>query len=252
MPHASIRPLSPTSSARGEHLPALPPVVAAQEAERLRVARELHDELGQYLLALKLELSRLAQTEDLDDAQAVRQRVRGLLPLVDGTMAAVRRIALDLRPPDLSGSGLVPALQALARQVRARLSINVEVHARLEGLDHNALVPGAELATYRIAQEALSNAVRHAKASMVDVEVFTEGAFLVLRVRDDGAGLASRDAWTRPRLGLQGMRERAEACGGQLQIQDAAQGGCVIEARIPIASTVGNGRCDLRFNGEVN
>lgn len=233
-------------------MPALPPVVAAQEAERLRVARDLHDELGQHLLALKLELSRLSQAEDLGGAQVVRQRVRSVLPLVDGAMAAVRRIAVDLRPPDLSGSGLLPALQALARQVRSRLSVNVEVHARLDGLDHNVISVGLALAIYRIAQEALSNAARHAKASTVSIEVIAEGASLVLRVRDDGLGLSREDGWSRPRLGLQGMRERAEACGGWLQIQDAAQGGCVVEARLPISRTAGNGGGSQGYTGEVN
>jgi signal transduction histidine kinase len=237
---------------RADALPALPPVMAAQEAERLRVARELHDELGQYLLALKLELSRLAQADDIDGAQVLRQGVRGVLPLVDGTMAAVRRIAVDLRPPDLSESGLVPALQALARQARARLAVTVDVHVRLNGLEHPGLDPGVELASYRIAQEALSNAVRHAKASRVEVEVLIEGASFVMRVRDDGPGLSRNDGWGRPRLGLQGMRERAEACGGQLRIQDALQGGCVIEARMPVAGATGDVCRDLRFTGEVN
>jgi signal transduction histidine kinase len=254
MPYASSRPLPLPlpMHARADPLPVLPPVMAAQEAERVRVARELHDELGQYLLALKLELSRLAQAGDADGAPVLQQGVRGLLPLVDGTMAAVRRIALDLRPPELSESGLVPALQALAQQVRARLSVTVEVRAYLQALGDTRMDPVVELASYRIAQEALSNAVRHAKASTVVVEVIFDGASFLLRVRDDGTGLSRYDATSRPRLGLQGMRERAEACGGQLQVQDALQGGCVIEARMPIAGAAGKMCRDPRFTGEVN
>lgn len=249
MPHVPARPLqSPCDPAPQ----CLPNVLAAREAERLRVARDLHDELGQHLLALRLELWRLAQTEEADGTPAPRQRVRGLLPLVDETMAAVRRIAADLRPPDLHESGLVPALQSLAQQVRARLLVNVEVRAHLSGMRENPRDAAVELAGYRIVQEALSNAVRHAGASTVGIEVAMEGPFLVVSVRDDGRGLSKAARSARPHLGLQGMRERAEACGGRLDVQDAPHGGCVVEARLPISCELGRGDGQVHPKGGVN
>ena len=249
MSHASVRPLPPAST-HAESLHGLPSVVAAQEAERLRVARELHDELGQQLLALKLELSRLAQAEDVDSGQALQRRVRGLLPLVDDSMAAVRRIAAGLRPPELDETRLESALQALAAQARARLSVNVEVDARLDGLGENHVEPEHRLAIYRIAQEALSNAVRHACASSVRVVLQAEGECLVLRVCDDGLGLAGGGRAAGRGLGLLGMRERAEACGGRLDVGEAPGGGWVVVARLPLPRVVRLRRGALA--GEVN
>jgi len=241
MPRVPTRSLQPSPFEGEPAQPCLPTVLAAREAERLRVARDLHDELGQHLLALRLELWRLAQADEAHEAQALRQRVRGLMPLVDGTMAAVRRIAADLRPPDLCESGLVSALQSLAQQVRARLSVNVEVHAQLGDLRENTVDEGVELAGYRIVQEALSNAVRHARASSVGIEVAREGQFLVVSVRDDGPGLRLISGSARRHLGLQGMRERAQACGGRLHVRNGLHGGCVVEARLPISFELGAG-----------
>lgn len=248
MPPAPPNP--PEATVRAEVRSFLPPVVAAQEAERLRVARELHDDLGQHLLALKLELSRITLGGDTDSASTLRQRVHGLLTLVDGSMAAVRRIAADLRPPELGGSGLVPALQSLTRQARARLSVNVELDDRCSGRYVDNADFAVKLAAYRIVQEALSNAVRHAGASRVRVEVGVEASSLVLRVLDDGQGLGGQLGLPRQGLGLRGMRERAEACGGRLEIGDAPGGGCIVVARLPLVGAAGpSGR---GVAGEVN
>ena len=245
-------PLTPqdASAARADVQAIVSPVVAAREAERLRVARELHDELGQQLLALKLELSRITRADDGDSPPALRQRVHGLLPLVDDTMAAVRRIAAGLRPPELEGACLTQALQSLARQARAHLSVNVEVDDRCDGLNGDNREFAVDLAAYRIVQEALSNAVRHAGASRVRVELAIEAPFLVLRVVDDGGGLRAQERVARQGLGLRGMRERAEACGGRLEVGDAPGGGCAVVARLPLSGAAG--KCGRGVAGEVN
>lgn len=228
----------------------LPSVLAAREAERLRMARELHDELGQHLLALKLELSRITRAGDGDGPPALRQRVHGLLPLVDDTMAAVRRIAAGLRPPELEGAGLAQALQSLVRQARAHLSVNVELDDRRDGSSEDNHLLMVDLAAYRIAQEALSNAVRHSGASRVRVELGVEAPFLVLRIVDDGRGLRDQDGEGRHGLGLRGMRERAEACGGRLEVGDAPGGGCIVVARLPLSGAAV--ACGRGVAGEVN
>lgn len=211
----------------------LPALVAAREAERQRLARELHDEVGQHLLLLRLELARLARSEGADDRLAPPARLDALLPLVDAAMSAVREVAAGLRPPPLGGQGLVPALRQLARQWCARATLGVEVDVSLPVTLHNQIDEQMSWTAYRIVQEALSNAARHAGASLVKVEVHAEAGCLMLRVRDDGLGLRREPGAQRTGLGLQGMRERAEACGGQLRVLQAA-GGCVIEARLPL------------------
>lgn len=192
----------------------LPPLMAAREAERQRVALELHDEVGQHLLLLKLELARLVRAEGAGALPATPARLDALLPLVDAAMSAVRQVA---------------------QQWCARATLGVEVDAYLPDAGHNQIDSYLCWTAYRIVQEALSNAARHAGASAVKVEVAAEAGCLVLRVRDDGQGLRHGPVAGRIGLGVQGMCERAEACGGQLRVFQATEsGGCVVEARLPL------------------
>lgn len=228
----------------------MPPLVAAREAERQRMALELHDEIGQHLLLLKLELARLARAAGPDGLPATPHRLDALLPMVDAAMSAVRQVAAGLRPPPLQGQGLVPALRQLAQQWCARATLRVKVGACLPVGVHNQLDSYVSWTAYRIVQEALSNAARHAGASAVEVEVAAEAGCLVLRVRDDGLGLRREPKAGRIGLGLQGMRERAEACGGQLRVYRAAEaGGCVVEARLPLRARA---RGEVSTEGVVN
>lgn len=229
----------------------LPPLLAAREAERLRISRELHDELGPQLLALRLELGRIARApagEDGDSPAVLRQRLRGLLPVVDGTVSAVRRVAADLRPPDWGSAGLVPALQAFSRQWSERVGIPLEFEARPPALRHNDGGFMLGWAVYRITQEALTNVARHAFASRVELGLEVEDGWLVLHVRDDGLGMRNTVRPARQGLGLRGMRERAESCGGVLEVGNAPGGGCIVVARLPLDGT---GR-PATIAGEVN
>ena len=228
----------------------LPPLMAAREAERQRVALELHDEVGQHLLLLKLELVRLVRAEGAGALPATPARLDALLPLVDAAMSAVRQVAAGLRPPPLHGQGLVPALRQLAQQWCARATLGVEVGAYLPVAVHNQLDPYLSWTAYRIVQEALSNVARHAGASAVKIEVAAEAGCLVLRVRDNGQGLRHDPGAGRIGLGVQGMRERAEACGGQLRVCQATDsGGCVVEARLPLWAAA---RGEVSTEGVVN
>jgi PAS domain S-box-containing protein len=204
-------------------------LMEAQEAERARISRELHDEIGQALAAVKLNLQAIGRLSD--DARVTAQ-VRDGVSIVDSTVVEVRNLSRDLRPSVLDDLGLIAALQwYLGRQgERARLEIGFTPPAHLPRPSREI-----ETACYRIVQEALTNVVRHAGAASVDVEVTMDGADFVLTVRDDGRGfdlsLQSRERTPSTHLGLVGMRERAEKAGGVLSISSSPGAGTVVRAR---------------------
>ncbi len=204
-------------------------VVEAREEERRRIARELHDELGQRLTALKMELS------SLGPAAARRSqdgRIAKMLEMVDDTVAAVRRIAADLRPMMLDDLGLNAAIEWLARDAARRMG--TEITVRL-GEEDPPVAPGAAIALYRMVQEALTNVARHAHATDVCIEMRQEGGELVLRVRDNGVGFPDRSTQQDGRYGLLGIRERAYMLGGRLEVDNPPGGGGRVTVRLPLA-----------------
>ena len=197
--------------------------LAAQEAERLRIAQELHDEVGQGLTAILLLLSRVERrlppggTAELGEAQdAVR-----------AALGDVRRIALQLRPEALDDLGLPSALRALARRMgeQSDLGVVVDVPDEVPGLDEDA-----ELVLYRVAQEALSNVVRHAGAGRAALRLRADADGIVLEVTDDGRGLGGAP----PGTGMRGMRERAELIGAALDVGDGPSGGVRVRLALPV------------------
>lgn len=204
-------------------------VVEAREEERRRISRELHDELGQRLTALKMELAGLAERTGLGEHD---ERVTGMLTMLDETVSAVRRIASDLRPPMLDDLGLNAAIEWLARDMARRSGIDIRVR-----LDDTHPPPTGRLATalYRMVQEGLTNAARHARARRVDVSLRRHGDSLVLTVADDGVGLPAGSALRDDAYGLLGMRERAAALGGTLDITNAeGPSGARLTVRLPL------------------
>ena len=204
----------------------------AREAERLRVARELHDELAQWLTAIKMDVSWLATRLPQDPPQ-LAERVEKLQGAVDTTVASVRRIASDLRPVMLDDLGLVAALENLLHEMSRRTGIVVSLDAVEGRLDF-----GEPLASsiYRMAQEALTNVVRHAEASEVQVAVAVgDDGLLVLTVRDNGKGYDEAVAARRKSYGVLGIRERAVTLGGTARIERIETGGTLVEIVIPVA-----------------
>ena len=204
-----------------------------REEEKTRIARELHDELGQALTALKMDAAAIAG--ELDPAlQALHRRVEGMKQLIDGTVASVRRIAADLRPVMLDNLGLAPTLEWLTQEFALRTGVRVALNIPQENLP----VGGhAATAIFRIVQEALTNIARHAQASEAEVVVLYEDGKVVVRVRDNGKGMAAHDARKSRSFGLLGMRERAYVLGGDITISGAPNGGTLIEAMIPAFGT---------------
>jgi len=200
----------------------------AREEERRHFSRELHDELGQRLQAIKLELSSMLAANP-DDA-ALAERVRALLRSVDVTVAATRRIAADLRPAMLDDLGLGAAIEWLAHDWAARARL--DIHLDIEPLD-DVLTGAAATAVYRIVQEGLTNVTRHARAHSVLIGMRRQGTELVVAVEDDGFGLAPGATGKRSSHGLMGIRERARLLGGRAAISNAPGGGCRLEVRLP-------------------
>jgi two-component system sensor histidine kinase UhpB len=202
-------------------------VLAAQEAERVGIARDLHDEVGQVLTGVLLQLNSIAETApehraDLDEA---RQSVRGALD-------EVRRISSELRPEMLEHLGLVSALTELATTFARVAGVRVE---RDFATSLPKLAPEVELAVYRIAQESLTNIVRHAEASRVTIRLDSSHDSVVLRVVDDGRGFGGDPV---EHGGLRSMRERALLVGGALAIKDAPEGGVEIRLEVPATEVV--------------
>lgn len=209
-------------------------VTEAQERERARLARELHDDTVQALVALgqRVDMARRAlERGDVAQARAVLEDVR---QLSTATMEGVRRFSRDLRPLYLEDLGFVPALEMLVQEASQHANISVEM--RFEGTPRRLGQP-RELALYRIAQEALNNAIRHAQAHHVWLTLRFDANGTTLSVADDGRGFQLPD---RPdtltetgHYGLVGMRERALLVGGELSISSSPESGTTITVRVP-------------------
>jgi two-component system sensor histidine kinase UhpB len=199
--------------------------LAAQEAERGRLARELHDEIGQTLTGVMLQLQGVQRAAP-DELQPA---IAGLREAARAGVEEVREIARGLRPHALDELGLRSALMSLAAQAPDRGGPRVRL--RLAAIP--ALPRELELAIFRIAQEGLTNVTRHADARNVSLELAVERATLTLRVRDDGRGITAEEAAGRS-MGLGGMHERALLVGGTLSVAPCAEGGTEVRLDVPI------------------
>jgi signal transduction histidine kinase len=210
-------------------------LVDAREEERRRIARELHDELGQRLTALKLELSTL-------DASAVgarpSPRIATMFEMIDETVAAVRRIATDLRPAMLDDLGLNTAVEWLARDSARRMGLQLSLD--LPPVDP-PIGDAASIALYRMVQETLTNIARHARATQVRIDMRCDDAAVELRVQDNGVGLPKPPSRRKVSHGLMGMRERCQMLGGTIELGNAPDGGACITIRLPLLAQLQTG-----------
>lgn len=202
----------------------------AQEAERGRLARELHDEVVQQLVALAHGVDRVGRLLEHDPGAAA-ERLRAMRGDITGLVDELRTIIGALRPPALEELGLLPALELLLRR---RSEASPEVALAVEG-EPRRLVPQSELALFRIVQEAWTNIQRHAQARHVAVTLTYTGDSLLVTIEDDGVGftLPLDDQAPDGHWGVRGMRERAELAGGHLHVVSASGQGARIEAHIP-------------------
>jgi signal transduction histidine kinase len=203
-------------------------VVEAQELERGRLARELHDETGQALTSILLGLKPLEQLADSDDGRAAIASVR---ELVVSTLQNVRRLAVELRPSALDDFGLVTAVERLAQTVQDQAGCRVDVEANLA---QERLPEEVETVLYRVVQEALTNIVKHAAAKHVSILLSSKNESVVAVVEDDGGGF-DPDSTRKDAVGLVGMRERVGLVGGRIRIESSAAGGTTVVAEVPLA-----------------
>ncbi|MEC5406839.1 PAS domain-containing sensor histidine kinase [Paraburkholderia sp. MPAMCS5] len=201
-----------------------------REDEKTRIARELHDDLGQQLTALKMDISSVEQALEGSASAMVRDHLHGMRRLIDATVASVRRIAADLRPVMLDDLGLIPAVEWLANDFTNRYGIDV---ARDIQTGDARFSPAGATALFRIVQEALTNVARHADATLVTLSLRAEDHTLVLRIADNGQGAHRAGEAAGKSFGLLGVRERAHMLGGAVEIETAQGKGFVLTVRIP-------------------
>jgi signal transduction histidine kinase len=204
-----------------------------REEERSRIAREVHDELGGALTAIKMDISRL-QTAVLRTAPELQPQLQSLLALVDTSVQTVRRIATDLRPALLDDFGLEAAIEWQVQEYERRTGIACEARLAIEAV----LDPATATALFRVLQEALTNVARHAQATRVEVSLSEKAGALVLVVRDNGQGFEPADAARSPSLGLVGMRERVFAIGGSLALESTPGQGSTVRVTLPRGNQV--------------
>ena len=211
-------------------------LLAAQEDERIRVAREVHDELGQALAGIKLGLSALRNRPARRPSLETDRRLDGVNTAIDGAIEAVRRIVLRLRPGVLDSLGPLAALEWEVQAFSQQAGLPVRLVLPPEPFDLDA---ERSTTLYRTVQEALTNVLRHANAKSVAVGLKVRPGALVLQVTDDGRGIAENELRNPRSMGILGMRERAMSCGGTLEVRRADGGGTDVVLTVPYESNGG-------------
>ncbi|HEV7929526.1 MAG TPA: sensor histidine kinase, partial [Nitrosospira sp.] len=206
-----------------------------REEDRKYIAREIHDELGQLLAALHLEISLLKSAEDhqSDRVESIR---RNMSELVHMAGQSVHNVAEHLRPASL-GLGIVTALKKLTGEFRKHSGVSCILQLTEEPIQ---LDEDQTVAIFRIVQESLTNVARHAEASCVEVTLSQSANDLIVEVRDNGKGFDSENATKKKSFGLLGMRERAAVLGGSIDITSSRQHGTAIRVRIPMKRDEGS------------
>jgi PAS domain S-box-containing protein len=211
------------------------------EEERTRIAREIHDELGQALTGLKMDLSWLSRSVKKSDDKMTAQ-IKSMSEFIDSLIHSVRRISTDLRPGELDDLGLVAAIESQAQEFESRTGIKCRLSLPEADL---AVDPGIATAVFRICQELLTNVARHSGATRVSLDLECNGAWLSLAVQDDGRGIRAAEASNRNAIGLAGIRERAKMFGGSVTIKGRPGKGTLAQVRIPMGraqdAAAGNG-----------
>jgi PAS domain S-box-containing protein len=203
---------------------------ATREEERTRIAREIHDELGQALTALKLDLRWIESRLPTTNTGPLKVGEVSLTQRIDQTMEIVRRIATELRPSVLDQLGLEAAIEWLVREASKRTGIEITLQAE----EFTRLPDHIASHAFRIIQEALTNVTRHSRATKVEVTVRHTGNAILLGVEDNGVGFQPQSLSGIRSLGLVGMRERAMACGGTLMVRGEPGEGTAIVVAIPV------------------
>ena len=217
-------------------------ILSAHEEERKKISRELHDEIGQTLTAVNVKLSAL-KIQAADNTKGLKTRIASTQRLVERSMHSVHRFARRLRPPLLDDLGLIPALHSYMKDFtkRTRIPIHFAAFAGVERLDIDK-----RTVLYRVAQEALTNVAKHARASRVNLTIVKLRGDVFMDVQDDGKAFSVERALVpmrNQRLGLLGMRERVEMVGGSFTVESEPKNGTTVRAQIPSGGGRRGTRC---------
>lgn len=209
-------------------------LIRAQEEERKRISRELHDETGQALMLLRLQLGMLATEVQ---GRVPQERIQQVTELLDRTIGGLRRIIGRLSPRVLEELGLAAAIRKEARE----LEQNTGIKTQLSVPELAGLVPEVEVAAYRCVQEALHNIAKHSQARNVTLRICDQEQKLILTMEDDGVGMPSKSQARNRGFGLSGMRERVASLGGTVRIHTGSASGTRLRIMLPIAAATTTG-----------
>lgn len=201
-----------------------------KEDERIAIAREIHDEFGQALTGIKMDLSWI-QNRLPDDQQTISEKINSTFKLIDETIIKVRKVSSDLRPPELDDLGLVPAIASELKKFEERSEIRCDFKYNTEDI-----LPGEQVSIviFRILQEALTNAARHSNAKKVSVELLLTIDFITLNITDDGRGFSIEELNNKLSFGILGMHERAYSVGGTVDVNSGSGNGTMVSVKVPL------------------
>jgi PAS domain S-box-containing protein len=205
-----------------------------REEERATIAREIHDELGQQLTGIKMDVSWLGRGLNKQPEEVLTRKIKGTLDLLDNTIKTVRRIATELRPSILDDLGLIAAIEWQSQEFKRRSGINTFFLSSLVEFDFD---PSTAIGLFRICQESLTNVARHSSARNVWISLDWADSELTFRIRDDGKGFSKQATKGTKTLGILGMKERALMMGGRLDIRNEEAGGLTLEVTVPVKKT---------------
>jgi signal transduction histidine kinase len=204
-----------------------------REEERIRIAREIHDVLGQALTGLRMDVwwlaKRISESEDIERSK-ILSKLESMSMLINGTIPSVRKLATDLRPGVLDDLGLLAAIEWQAREFEERTGISCDCTFGVEDVEWDS---DRATAVFRIFQEILTNVARHANANKVGITMNESVGSIILEVTDDGRGIKEGEVSGNQSLGLLGMRERALLFGGEVRIDRGDKKGTIVTVRIP-------------------
>jgi signal transduction histidine kinase len=206
---------------------------AAREEERSRIAREVHDELGQQLAGIKMDIAWMRK-KLREQQEPLLRKAKAMADLIDTTVQSVRKITQELRPGILDDFGLLAAIEWQLQEFQTRH--NLETHLTSD-MDEPQLDPESATAVFRVFQETLTNVARHAQATRVEVTLENINDQLILQVEDNGRGITDRELYGAASLGLLGMRERIHLLAGEIDIRGVPGEGTTVLVRIPLART---------------
>lgn len=208
---------------------------SAREEERTRISREIHDELGQALTGLKMDLSWLdkkLQSENFVD-QPIQEKIAAMYSLINSTIKSVRKISSELRPGVLDYLGIAAAIEWQAQEFQSRTGIECKLVSMPKELN---LDQNFSTALFRIFQETLTNVARHANATLIEVELLLQNGNIILRIHDNGRGITEEEIINTKSFGLLGMRERTFLLGGEFTIKGELGGGTTVTVTIPVGN----------------